>query len=446
MSASLAPVIKVLFQDDFASDPSGAANSTLWTVETGNSEYIPNTLGAAEPGTELQPNLPNVEGGALNLTMNTYNPTSSPPGTSYLGSDVVSSASPFGPSPGAGIAFTFVAELDTTMPGMALGMFAYGTTGPNTHNEIDFEARTDYTAGPALDIQTNIYDNAQDNSVGSPELEAVPSLTQFGTYTIEWFTNAVMWFVNGIEIRADTVDVPQGTMQVVLDFWGYDGTYATLPPVSSASGTTYMADAESVTVSEIACFASGTRLATPVGEQPVETLAVGDVLLTADGALRPIAWIGRFSVDCSRHQRPLDVWPVRVSANAFGSSMPHRDLWLSPDHAVLLGDALIPIRYLVNGTTIVQESRGEITYWHVALPKHDVLLAEGLPCESYLDAEDGSIFLGHGAVLRLFPDFSGPTSNIAAVWQTKGYAQLVLSGPQLEASRKWVNSVAMTSP
>jgi hypothetical protein len=79
------------------------------------------------------------------------------------------------------------------------------------------------------------------------------------------------------------------------------------------------------------------------------------------------------------------VWPVRVAAGAFGPARPTRDLYLSPDHAVFVEDVLIPIRCLVNGDTVVQCPVDEITYYHVELACHDIVLAEGLTVESYLD-------------------------------------------------------------
>ena len=90
--------------------------------------------------------------------------------------------------------------------------------------------------------------------------------------------------------------------------------------------------------------------------------------------------------------RPHDVWPVRVSAGAFGDAQPGRDLLLSPDHAVFLDGALIPIRYLINGRTVVQEFAAEVSYYHVELPEHSVILAEGLPCESYLETGNRAAF------------------------------------------------------
>ena len=69
----------------------------------------------------------------------------------------------------------------------------------------------------------------------------------------------------------------------------------------------------------------------------------------------------------------------------FGDGLPRRDLWLSPDHAVFVDDVLIPIKRLINSTSIEQVPMDQITYYHVELEHHDVLLAEGLPAESYLD-------------------------------------------------------------
>jgi hypothetical protein len=65
--------------------------------------------------------------------------------------------------------------------------------------------------------------------------------------------------------------------------------------------------------------------------------------------------------------------------------MPHTDLFLSPDHAVHVGSVLVPVRYLINGATIVQVPTDRVDYFHIELPRHEVLLAEGLPVESYLD-------------------------------------------------------------
>ncbi len=95
---------------------------------------------------------------------------------------------------------------------------------------------------------------------------------------------------------------------------------------------------------QVACFAAGTRIGTPEGPVAVEALNAGDRVVTKDGRIEPIVWIGQRSVDCTRHPRPETVWPVRVSAGAFGENVPIRNLHLSPDHAVFVSDALIPVK------------------------------------------------------------------------------------------------------
>ena len=85
-----------------------------------------------------------------------------------------------------------------------------------------------------------------------------------------------------------------------------------------------------------------------------------------------------------------------VASDAFGPGQPRRDLFLSPDHAVYVGAVLVPAKYLINGTSITQVMADEVTYHHVELPRHDVLLAEGLPAESYLDLGDRSNFANGG--------------------------------------------------
>ncbi len=133
------------------------------------------------------------------------------------------------------------------------------------------------------------------------------------------------------------------------------------------------------------CFAAGTRLLGIAGEVAVEALTPGALLVTRCGRLRMVRWIGRRHVALSQHPQPRDGRPVRVGAHALAPGVPHRDLVLSPDHAVFAGGALIPVRHLLNGASIAEIAGGEITYFHVELAEHAVLLADGLPAESYLD-------------------------------------------------------------
>jgi hypothetical protein len=189
------------------------------------------------------------------------------------------------------------------------------------------------------------------------------------------------------------------------------------------------------TVTAAPCFAAGTRIMTEQGEVPVEELHIGDRLKTVVGPkFQPVTWIGMRVVSCQHHPEPAKVWPVRISAGAFGRGLPRRDLWLSPDHAVYLDGSLIPVKHLINGSTIVQVQVASVSYYHVQLPRHDVLLAEGLAAESYLDTGDRSNFSNGGPKIALHPDFG------SRLWEAEGCAPLVVTGPELAAARRHVKS------
>ena len=200
-----------------------------------------------------------------------------------------------------------------------------------------------------------------------------------------------------------------------------------------------------------ACFRAGTRIAvgptnngrrgargSAIGgaEVRIEDLAIGDSVCTRFEPAALIKWIGYRTVDCLHHPDPRKVWPVRVRSGAFAAGVPHRDLWLSPDHAVFVGEVLIPIKRLINGTTIEQVPLDNLTYYHLELPCHDVLLAEGLPVESYLETGGRSAFTNGGGPVALFPDFHVRT------WEAMGCAPLIVTGPQLDAAQIQVNARA----
>jgi hypothetical protein len=178
-----------------------------------------------------------------------------------------------------------------------------------------------------------------------------------------------------------------------------------------------------------ACYAAGTRILTAAGEVPVEQLREGDSVVTMTSfGLSRIRWIGVRRVDVARHPRRFDVSPVRVRAHAFAEDRPHRDLLLSPDHAVFVDGVLIPVRYLVNGATVVQETIDSVTYYHVELGRHDVVLAEGLPAESYLDTGNRAAFANGGTTIQAHPDFA------RRVWQAHSCAPLITGGSVLDAA------------
>ncbi len=236
--------------------------------------------------------------------------------------------------------------------------------------------------------------------------------TNFGSIV---FDAGAQWLASGVQsglagpitgfATGDTIELTGDTAVgssfvtgiLTLDLAGGGSDTLDLPGTfTSASDfeVTNVAAGADVTV---ACFAAGTRILTAAGEVPVEELCFGDRVPTLGSRLARIAWLGHHRIDCRRYTCPTGAWPIRVRAGALGERLPARDLLLSPDHAVFVGGVLIPIRHLFNGCTVVQEPVEDVTYYHVELATHDVILAEGLPCESYLDTGNRAAFANGGA-------------------------------------------------
>lgn len=136
------------------------------------------------------------------------------------------------------------------------------------------------------------------------------------------------------------------------------------------------------------CMLLGTRVFTPRGAERVENLTVGDCVITSRGKAKPIKWIGRRRFTQGPSSRwPDSVHPVRVARSALADNVPHADLYLSPMHALFIDGVLIPVKDLVNGTSIARampEGMTDIEYFHVELENHEVILAEGALVETLL--------------------------------------------------------------
>lgn len=144
---------------------------------------------------------------------------------------------------------------------------------------------------------------------------------------------------------------------------------------------------------EFICFASGTLIATPDGERPVEDLLPGDMVLTMDRGSMPIAWIGsrqlRFPKEAARTK------PYELKKGCLGHGLPRRDLVVSPQHRFVVGG--LPVEALcrepealalakgLDGLRGVRQMKGKrsVTYHSLMLESHQIIFAEGAPVESF---------------------------------------------------------------
>ena len=152
-------------------------------------------------------------------------------------------------------------------------------------------------------------------------------------------------------------------------------------------------------LSSVACYCAGTRIRTDRGEVAIEALSVGDRVVTVSGACEPIKWIGRRRYRLSGRGGGIDMRPVLIRRGAMADELPRRDLSVSPEHALWIDGVLVPARLLTNGITILgRDDLADVEYIHLELAAHDVIFAEGLPAETYLDLGNRAMFENAGGV------------------------------------------------
>ena len=160
------------------------------------------------------------------------------------------------------------------------------------------------------------------------------------------------------------------------------------------------------------CFLRGTSIMTPTGEARIEDLAIGDLVETVRGEAHAVRWIGRRLYKKSGSSWNDSVMPIRVSRQALDQRTPHRDLYLSPNHALFVDGVLIRVKELVNGISIapaLPAQRDVIEYFQIVLDTHEVILAEGAPAETFLlRASNHENFTNFVEYERLYPAGSRP--------------------------------------
>ena len=177
-----------------------------------------------------------------------------------------------------------------------------------------------------------------------------------------------------------------------------------------------------------ACYLAGTKILTVAGEVSVEDLTVGDLLVTAGAGLQAVRWIGQRAYLArlvNAHHR-AGLMPIQISAGALADNVPARDLFVSPEHMMVLDGHLVAAHRLVNGSTITRlEDIDVVKYFHIELDQHSVIFAEGAPSESYLDTGNRNMFTN---VLD-YAEIGGPVGSTVAC------LPIVSEGPVLAAIR-----------
>jgi len=227
---------------------------------------------------------------------------------------------------------------------------------------------------------------------------------------------------NGAEVTRvwvdDTITVTMGGSTVTITGVTFylDGQPAIFTPTDGTvlsdavfQSSTYVVQSTEIDVGDFGppCFTPGTLIETDRGPRAIETLMPGDLVMTHDNGFQPLLWVSSRTVPgCGRFA------PVVFVDRAIGNT---GELAVSPQHRMLISgwqaelffgqdEVLVPAKHLVNGETIRQIDAAEVTYIHLLFADHEIVMAGGVPSESY--------FLGHA----LREDRNGARAELHALF------------------------------
>ena len=135
-------------------------------------------------------------------------------------------------------------------------------------------------------------------------------------------------------------------------------------------------------------FARGTRIALADGRHvPVEDLTPGDAVITRDHGAQPLRWLGAVTLRAEGGFAPVVIQPEVMGNPQALVVSPHHRLFLYRRAARALAgaaDLLVQARHLVDGRAILRREGGFVEYFSLVFDAHEVIYAEGVPCESLM--------------------------------------------------------------
>ncbi len=156
----------------------------------------------------------------------------------------------------------------------------------------------------------------------------------------------------------------------------------TLVTIGDAPSQVRMRDVASV------AFARGTMITQADGRPaPIESLAVGDRILTRENGPQPIRWIGHRTLRAIGPYAPVVIKKGALNNDSDLIVSQHQRLFIYQRSDTLLtetAEVLVKAGHLVDDVDIVLRKGGFVDYYHLILDRHEIIYAESIPTESLM--------------------------------------------------------------
>jgi len=136
---------------------------------------------------------------------------------------------------------------------------------------------------------------------------------------------------------------------------------------------------------DMAYLAADTKVLTHRGDIAVGDLKDEDKVFTLDSGMQSVAHKVTIQIDDPAATGPISIAKGALKNRRAMLVAPNQHLLIRDWHAELLfgdNEVLVPARQLINGSTIKEASAPTVTYVGLIFMEHQIVLAEGIPCET----------------------------------------------------------------
>ena len=260
---------------------------------------------------------------------------------------------------------------------------------------------------------TFIYTNGEDLTI--TDFGAGATNADDGFNTNNDYIDLTPYYTNQKEFEADLADGVLDQIGVGVDA---SDNIALTGTISGLTGLNGVTASELLEQTGITCFSACTLIETQHGLKQIETISVGDLVITATGQARKVRWIGQRHVTHEELTQNPKLRPVRITKGALGNDLPIQDLLVSRQHRMQVSskiaermfgtsDVLVSAIKLIDVPGIfVDEDVTEVTYFHLLFQHHEIIIANGAPSESLFTGPQALLSVSQEArdeIFELFP-------------------------------------------